>query len=40
MKRRAQGYRLETTADDINPGVPVKGSIRVPVRGALKGFRV
>ena len=31
-----------TTVDDINPGVPLKGSIRVPLGGSLRdllGFR-
>ena len=27
----------KTTADDRNPGVPLKGSIRVPLRGSFKG---
>ena len=26
-----------STADDINPGVPLKGSIRVPLRSSFKG---
>ena len=27
-----------TRVDDINPGVPLKGSIRVPLRGSHKGI--
>ena len=26
-----------TTVDDINPGVPLKGFIRVPLRGSFTG---
>ena len=27
----------KNTADDVNPRVPLKGSVRVPLRGSFKG---
>ena len=30
--------KASSRVDDINPGVPLKGSIRVPLRGSHKGI--
>ena len=37
---KSSGFRLIRLMDkdDINPGVPLKGSIRVPLRGSHKGI--